>query len=504
MEKGRRYDGGRKLNIKKVIAVIIAFAVIVMFFVGASKLLKANKDMQEKAVAQKYFAAYTNNKWGVIDSKGNTVINPTYDDVIIIPDNSKDLFICTYDVNYEKETYKTKAINKKNEQLFNEYEIVQAIENYDKNNNLWFEENVLLVKKDGKFGLIDFKGNELLKCEYEKIEALKGTKNSLLTTKDGKLGLVDNIGNTIIPNEYSSISAVGEKYEDGFIVKKDKFGVINWDKSVELETKYDEIKNIYGNGKYVVKENDKWKLIGNDGKALLEDKFDSVESIDGENVIIKKDGKFGVMTFSGETKLENKYEALKFAFADNYIAKQNGKYGVVNIDGSTKLAFDYRTLVYRKEADILEGNKGEAESDLINRNFEVKLKGILNEINSELGYIKLRVGTEYKYYNFKFEEKSNIELLKGNTLFLSKQDNKYGFINKDGVVVVNYIYDDATEQNEFGYASVKKDGLWGAINSKGELTISPAYKLENIMLVEFIGKWHRGEDLNLNYFTDDK
>ena len=89
-------------------------------------------------------------------------------------------------------------------------------------------------------------------------------------------------------------------------------------------------------------------------------------------------------------------------------------------------------------------------------------------------------------------------------MFLSKKDNKYGFVNKDGIVMVDYIYDDATEQNEFGYASVKKDGLWGCVNSKGDVTISPAYSLENSILIEFIGKWHRGQDLNLNYYTDEK
>ena len=96
------------------------------------------------------------------------------------------------------------------------------------------------------------------------------------------------------------------------------------------------------------------------------------------------------------------------------------------------------------------------------------------------------------------------KILTNNTLFLAKKDGKYGYVDKNNVVVVNYIYDDATEQNEFGYASVKKDGLWGCINSKGEVTISPAYALENSILVEFIGKWHRGQDLNLNYYTDEK
>ena len=58
------------------------------------------------------------------------------------------------------------------------------------------------------------------------------------------------------------------------------------------------------------------------------------------------------------------------------------------------------------------------------------------------------------------------------------------------------------EQNEYGYASVKKNGMWGCVNQKGKVVITPAYQLENNSIIEFIGKWHLGEDLNLNYYTD--
>ena len=477
MEKGRRYSGGKKLNMKKVFAVIIAFAVIIMFIVGIKKILKSDKDIKEKTVVQKYFAVYTNNKWGVIDSKGKTIIEPTYDETIIIPNETKAIFICTYDVNYENGTYKTKVLNDKKEEILSGFETVQALENL-----------VLSLNVPSR----------------PTLTTVKGIKNSLITEKDGKLGLVDDIGNIVIPNEYKSIKPLGNKYEEGFIVGNEKYGVINWDKSVALETKYEEIKPIYGDGKFVVKQDGKWKIVDTSGKSYLEGKFDNVKSIDGENVVIQKNGKYGVTTIAGETKLETKYEDITYTYADNYIAKQNGKFGILNLSGETKLDFVYKTLIYRKDVDFYEGSKEEINSDLIDRDFNVKLTGIITEINTETGYMKVRVNGEYKYYNFKFEEKTNIELLKGNTLFLSKKDNKYGFVNKDGIVIVDYIYDDATEQNEFGYASVKKDGLWGCINSKGEVTISPAYALENSILVEFIGKWHRGQDLNLNYYTDEK
>src|SRR5699024_1939684 len=139
----------------------IAIFVIIMVIVGINTLIKESDKQEEKVVANKYFPVYTNGKWGVINSKGETIIEPTYDETIIIPDNTKDLFICTYDFNYSDNTFKTRFLNSKNEEILTNYETVEAIENYDDNNNLWYEKDVLKVKKDGKYGLIDYKGLEL-------------------------------------------------------------------------------------------------------------------------------------------------------------------------------------------------------------------------------------------------------------------------------------------------------------------------------------------------------
>lgn len=506
MSRGKRYDGEQKLNIKKVFAVIIAIAVIIMFIVGIKKLMKPSDKTDEKVVALKYFASYTSDKWGVINSKGETIINPTYDETIIIPDNTKGIFICTYDVDYNNNTYKTKVLNEKNEEIFKNYELVEAIENYDNDNTLWYEKEVLKVKKDGKYGLIDFKGNQIAECNYDSIESLKGTSNSLLTTKDGKKGLIDNTGAVIIQNEYKDIKAISDKYENGYIVQASngKYGVVNWNKTVALETKYDEIKNIYASGKYyAVKEAGKLEVVDTEGNKYLVGKYDDITDITGENAVVKKNGKYGLVSITDEKSiLAISYQEIKHATASNYIVKNESKYGIMNTDGVKLIDFKYANIVYRNTANFYEATNQDYSSDLIDSDMNVKVTGIISKMNLTDGYMQVRVGEAYKYYNFKFEEKTSQDILKGNTIFLSKKDGKYGFVNKSGVVVVDYIYDDATEQNEFGYASVKKDGLWGCVDSKGQVKIAPSYKLENNALTEFIGKWHLGEDLNLNYYTD--
>lgn len=226
MSRGKRYDGEQKLNVKKVFAVIIAIAVIIMFIIGINKLFSNESELQTKAVALRYFPVYTNEKWGVIDSSGNIIINPEYDEYIVIPDNSKGLFICTINVDYANNTYETKVLNEKNEELFTNYDLVEPIENYDESNNLWYATSILRVSQDGKYGIIDTNGTQLVACQYDSITALKGVDNSLLTEVDGKYGILDNVGSVIIENQYEAIEPISNRYEEGYIVTDEMENVV--------------------------------------------------------------------------------------------------------------------------------------------------------------------------------------------------------------------------------------------------------------------------------------
>ena len=113
----------------------------------------------------------------------------------------------------------------------------------------------------------------------------------------------------------------------------------------------------------------------------------------------------------------------------------------------------------------------------------------------------MRDDNGYKYYNLKFEEKQESDIFPNRTLFLSKKDGKYGFTDKNGKVIVDYIYDDAIEQNDYGFAAINKDGKWGSINSKGTVVQEPMYNLDDYLLIDFIGRWHFGLDVNMNYYN---
>lgn len=504
MSRGKRYNNDeRKLNMKKVFAVIIAIIVIAMFFIGMKELLKESPKTNEKTFALAYYTLYENEKWGVIDTRGNIVIKPEYEEMIVIPDNTKPVFICMENVDYTNNTFKTKAIDEKGKQLFTNYEQVEVIYNHDENNNIWYESNILKVQKDGKYGLINLDGKEILACTEDNIEPMLGTKSVYITTANGKKGLVDNMGKVIIENNYTEISGLTSKYSNGFIVKNDqgKYGVINNDKTIALEEKYDEISPVSENKMYVVKEGSDSKIVNTDGEEFLVNAFEEVKQINTDNIVVKVNGKYGVKTINGVEKIPATYDDLTYTFDDYYIAKKEGKYGIVNEKNEEKLSFNYTYIKYLDTIGILQAETENMESELLDRNLKVRVKGIIAQINDDKNYIRVRENDEYKYYNFKLEQKESKEILATNTIFLSKKDGKYGYVNDKGIVVVDYQYEDATEQNKYGYVAVKKDGKWGCLDAKGNVVVECTNTLDDVLVVDFIGKWHLATDINANYYT---
>ena len=495
--RGRRYDNEPKLNIKKVIAVAVAIIVIIMFVIALKNLLNSDSP-SNNLVSTTYFVINKDNKWGVIDNNAQIIIEPTYDEAIIIPNNKQDVFICIYDANYEDGTYKTKVIDNKNKELFKEYDKVQALENYDENKNMWYENNVLLVEKDGKYGLINLDGDNILDIVYDNIYTLKGVKNSLITVKEEKLGLVDNLGQEVIKNKYEEIKSLGKDTKKYIVKENGKYGVYGI-----LDCKYQEIKALNNNEIFCVKENNKYKVIDKEGKEIFTEKFDNIESIKNNIIVYKNSKGYTAYNVNTKQKLGKDYTELTYTSNNMFIARVKNDYGIINMDNDIEVKTEYSNINYYEDVEIYELEEKDTDlNTILDSNLKEITKGIANDTNPEKSYIKVWTEEGYKYYKTTGEEKKSSEILTQNNLFLSKQNNKYGFVDKEGNVVVEYIYDDAKEQNEFGYVAVKKDGLWGCLDKKGNVICNTKYNLDANLLVDFIGEYHVGVDVNLVYYTN--
>jgi len=499
--KGRRFDDEFQLNFRKALAIIVAIIVFVMVIISIINLLNKDKNkIAEMPIPKRYFVIFESGKYGVIDGAGKTVLKPIYDEMIIIPNSAKDVFVCTYNVDYNAGTYQTKVLNANNQQILKNYQQLSPIENAT-NQEIWYEDNVLKFEENGFYGLVDFSGKKIVPAEYSNIHALEGISKSIVVEKDSLKGLVNStLGTLVLECQYQDIRSLDkENADNGYIVSIDgKYGVVSGTGKEILACNYEEIKQVSGNNMYVVKEDGVLKIITNSLNTVKDSGFDDVSDINGEYMTIVVNGLKGVIDANGIELIPAQYEDLKYAHDNYFIAKSNGLYGIISTENVILLDFAYESLSFINKANFYTAENSNYTTDIISRNLEVKLSHvIISELNIDKGYMRVRQEGKYKYYNFNFQEKQNKDVLINHTLFLVNKNGKYGYVNQNGDLIVNYIYDDAKEQNEFGYCAVKQKGLWGVIGQDGTVILKPSVNLENSLYIDFISSWHLHPDSDL-------
>ena len=176
----------KKLNIKKVILVILIPVLIIMGIKVFKYYGQKTKEYNIKRTnSLAYFSSIENDKWGVIDSKGNTVIENKYDEMIVVPNKSLEVFIVTDVKSEEKKEYETKVINKNESEILKNVKNVKPIE-YDSNTET-YDQNLLLFTQNGKIGLVDYKGTIKFEAKFEEVKPMKNIVGKLLVKEDRKI-----------------------------------------------------------------------------------------------------------------------------------------------------------------------------------------------------------------------------------------------------------------------------------------------------------------------------
>ncbi len=558
---------------KKVIICAIIISIIILVIAGTIVYKHAkgkSSDYElEKIDVWTYLPIVENEKMGVIDNKGNVVIEPNYNN-IQIPNPTKDVFICSNE-------NETKIVNAKGEEKFKNFEEVSAIPLKELATEIPYEKSVLKYKENGKYGIINFDGKKITKAIYNNISNLPYKEGELLVEKDGKYGVISILGKNILPIQYKEIK-VDEYYEaenayrySGYIVGNDTdkgtmYKYINYKTNIETKSEYQDIKRIVDyedkDKFYLIYEKDNKYGVIEDENTIINNEYDNIE-YDNLNqlFIVKKDGKYGIVKLNGETLIsclydeidiegiyiyalkneeqtifntsgekiedqkyksvynventnykitindENKYGVLdennNSIISNNYfyigylgnnyfvVSGQNGKNGIIDNKGDVILDTKYDTIEKIEDTNLIDAVEINTNTITLFNNEMKELNKMSNaNIFVEKNYIRIYSNKEQKYFNSNGEEKSNKEILSQNKIFSDVKDGKWGFVDSNGNVIVDYIYDEVTEQNSYGFAGIKKDGKWGSINEDGQVIIEPTYTLNNNE-VDFVGEYYK-------------
>ena len=420
-----------------IITIIIAAILATAIYFGVKNIQEENKKYEIAQITEyKYFVSKENEKYGVIDVNGKTVIDSKYDDVKI-PNPEKAVFVC-----YEGDN--TKVLNDKGEEIYTQFQNVKPLRLKNILSDLMYEKTTLEYSENGKYGIIDINGKKITNAIYDEIETLQFKEGELLVKKEEKYGVINIKGATLVKTQYDGIESdryykedIGYK-QSGYIVKE------------------------------TTEEGYRYGYINVEGKQIIENNYNDlyrITDIDSEDVYIicAENGKYGLIK-NGKQIIKNDYQSLTYNESNNTITALKGKnYGVISTEGKTIVPFEYKQIDISGE--YIYGTKQDENKKVFDS------KGLETKIESNEAIIDV----ENKNY------KIHINTDNSKTIYTIYENDKK--ITQNEYIYIEYLYDNY-------FIACNLDGKLGVINSNDETKIDFKYnsiqKIEGTELVETI------------------
>ncbi len=509
MSRVSRYKEQKpQLNFKKVIGTIVLLLAIIALVFGIVYVINEGQVYRVRRNPIKhYFVSYNedNKKYGVINASGEEVLPNQYNELILIPNKEKDVFIITEVEDYKKNKYSIKVLNENGNLILKDYEDLKPIE-YNNKGIIEYDNTLLQFKKDGKIGLVAYDGTEKFKAIFDEVKTIKNIPNRLIIKEKDKYGIVNTeIGEYIVPALYKSVKPLIEDKNTPYIVQFDqKLGLYNNLGKEILPSQFDSIVNLDSVEYFKATKNKVTNIYNKEGKEIIKGDIADIISIK-ENIIVNKlKNKVGVIDFKKKEIIPYKYQQIIPASVDKYIVKLANKFNIRSITEEKLLEQEYNSIVFNSEAQMYIASN-DSVADIYNVDLELKLNGIISNIDIEKGIIEIHKDDDFKLYNFQFEEKTEKEVYPENNLIRFKnEEGKYGYKNDKDKVIVEPIYDDAKLQNKYGYIAVSKDNKWGVLNYNGAVITDPILDLSENLVIDFIADWYYHKDLELNIYVKIK
>ena len=416
---------------------------------------------------------------------------------------------------------------------------------YESIEGLPYKEGELLVKQEGKYGVINNKGNELVKAEYDQIAVDNyttedvGYKNAGYivsnTTENGyRYGYIDVNGNVILTPEYNEISRIVDIKDDANVylitAQNGQYGMFKNNEQV-IKNEYQSIAYNSENGTLTLEKTKRFGVATIDGNIIIPIEFTQIDStgiyiyatdVDGNIQVYQKDGTkaevdntvyiletenenykikidnaqgsaYSILDKDGNQLTTANYAYIDYLY-DNYfiVSVTGGKVGVINDKEEPIIEIKYDSIEKLEGTNYIVTRLSENNSaQIYDRNLK-QLCDMSNAIiDTENDYVKIYNDTETKYFDLDGNEKQNTEVLGDNSIYAKSQDGKWGFVDKSGNVVVDYIYDKATDLNSYGYAGIEQDGKWGVVDAEGKVIVEPTYVFNVKTEPEFIKEYYK-------------
>ncbi len=442
-------------------------------------------------------------KYGLINFEGKKITKPIYDTIEGLPYKEGELLV--------KKDEKYGVINIKGNKLVNiEYDKIAVDGYYTPDSNYKYAGYIISNTTDEgyRYGYINYDGKLLLEPEYNQLSRVIGIEDNenayILCAKNGQYGIIKNT-EELIKNEYQSIE-YDESSKVFTLEKSKKYGIADLNGNIIVPTEYDQIDIT---GIYLYAQNIQGITVYNsDGTQANIDTNVAILNTSNEKYKIRIDNKegtkYGVINEDGEQLIEEKYNYIEYLFDNLFIASnEQSKLGVIDDKDNIKVELSNDALQKIEGTNVIQAS---VTANNITKLYSKEMTEVCQLTNANVevkdNFIVISNDTETRYFDKDGKELKSTEVYPNNTLFAKKENDKWGFMDKNGNIVVEAKYDKVTEFNEYGFAGVRLDGKWGVVNSKGEEILTPTYTLDEETEPYFIGSYYRVKYGFGEYFTN--
>ncbi|SDT61588.1 WG containing repeat-containing protein [Mucilaginibacter mallensis] len=332
-----------------------------------------------------------------------------------------------------------------------------------------------IIQNDNKRGLINTKNNKIIVPAIYDDVRLSNFK-FIIVKLNGKWGVISKQGQQIISPKYDEIKSLGVNMAgtktitaDAEIVRiGDKWGLLSEEGKEIFNPQFDKITSSWViNSLLITCLNNKYGLMNKSGKELIKPIYSNIQSFNnnGETIVAINDGSgvtYGLIDSLGNEPIKPIYKRIAFidkslvaVYAEDF---PNPKLGLSNIDGKVLTPLVYTGISFFKNdlAIVYISIDHHQLMGFINKTGKQVIKPVYQDIeyiNGHNGYYKVKLNGKYGIMTIKldysvkpiYDEMGEIVLNK----LCVKKDGKYGLIDYDGNILlpIKYDYDFSSHDN---------------------------------------------------------
>ena len=411
---------------------------------------------------QNYFLLQNNDTYGVIDVRGKFIIDSIYESISLINVTNKISF-------FSVKKNGLYGIIDSNSKM-----IVEVIYN-----EIFKQDALYRVKINNYYGFLDTNFNQIIDPIFSKVGMF--SSDLCYVKNDNYNGFINKNGDQILDTSsfifcekfYGQLASFAQIIENAG--KKD--GFINTKGEVVVEPKYRMVYDFQLDFIVVGKINGFLNLLNQEGKEIVEDIYSSDVSLSFNDKLakVKKKSKYGFIDINGNEVIKCKYSGLERFSCGISVFKEKKLYGCINTLGDIILNPKYdkingfaNTISLQNSNSYNSAYDSAIKNAFMNQEYSNTDARSIVSIGTSFGLIDTN-GNEVVPLIF-----DDFDYYPKEEAYKVKKRNDYGFVDILGKELVTPQYKMVRNFSN-GLAAIKNNEKWGFVNKSGMVLIECNY-----------------------------